>query len=125
MWILKEENRNSLVIGSSRTEGTVQPSILEQLGVHKWADVQYDLALELSRFGVGYSITQAPLTVTYWDNLVVDETLSEARLLAVVVDIQRVDKLVNLIVSKETVSVRLSQPTSPRFEDFQRSMSPT
>jgi hypothetical protein len=89
------------------------------LGPEKWESMRYDLALELSRFGVGYSFTESPFGVSFFDTIVVNSSFSETDLLELVQDIERADILVNLIVGKVTTEVTLSQPSTPHIEDFQ------
>jgi hypothetical protein len=71
---------------------------------------------------VDYRIEPYPLSVIFWTELPVDETLSESVALEVVGDIQRVDRLVQLIVGRAAIPITLSRQANPNMNDSQRRM---
>ena len=81
VWIAKEDTSNKLIFISVRAEEATDTPSFNTIGKTEWAEKQYDLAIELARFGVFYTIEENPLTVLYWTYLAVDNTLNEAAVL--------------------------------------------
>jgi hypothetical protein len=114
VWIAKEDNRNVLAFISGRIEGPVAAPHFDTLDQSGRTNLKYDIAMELARFSVLYSMTDNPLTVAFWTNLAVDETLSEAKVLDRVNFIQSADLLVQLIAGRATGVDLHNQPSTPQ-----------
>jgi hypothetical protein len=69
---------------------------------------------------VDYQIEPYPLSVIFWIKLPVNETLSESAVLEVVGDIQRVSRLVQLIVDRAAIPIPLSRQANPNMNDSQQ-----
>jgi hypothetical protein len=120
LWVGIEKQSKSLKLGTGRVETNIESLFLDRLDNFEWAKMQYDLQLELSRVGVDYQIKPRPLSVTFWAELPVDETFSESAVLKEVGNIQRVDRLVQLIVGRAAIPITLSQQATPNMGDTQQ-----
>ena len=119
VWIAKEDASNKLIFISARSEGATDTPYFNTIGKTEWAELRYELAIELARFGVFYSIEENPLTVLYWTYLAVDNTLNEAAVLEKVTFIQRADNLVQLLTGKAATVAILNQPSVPDMSGSQ------
>ncbi len=84
------------------SRGDVDNTFSTYMTPEQQVQLKYDIALEVARMGAFYATTEDPYSVTIWDTLPVDETLSEAKVVERASFIQRVDHLVQQVYGKHT-----------------------
>ena len=117
VWIAKEDASNKLIFISARIESAADTAVINTIDATKWAEMKYELLIELARFGAFYEMEEKPFSVVYWTFLAVDSTLNEAAILEKVTFIQRADALVQLVASKAAMIATLNQPLVPHISD--------
>lgn len=127
VWIGITSNGSGLTFAATRTEDVNDQPYVQALQEQPtdWFEMRYQVELELARFGAYYSITESPLSLSYWVNLPIDPTLSESNVIDRVDFVRRADRLVSLTFVRTATAVLLRPSTTqPNITDFAPTTGP-
>ena len=113
-----EPTRNQLLFAAARTQSETDTTLLGGMSAKDQYDLKYEFQLELARFGVFYSVTENPLSITVFVSLTVDESLNEGLVVDRVDFIRRADHLVELLAQRRAVALLLSEPSKPSLDNI-------